>query len=339
VSESHVVARSRPRSASVMLSITPLPSDAYSRLDAALAYFFFPPLYLSGPTITFNSFAAQLRQPNQVVGWPSVAVYALRFAACGFLMELILEYVPVFGLVYHKPYRELDAIGFAGVGLVSLFVLWLKFLVIWRFARLWALTAGVDPPENMKRCVYNNYSVRGFWRGWHCSYNRWVMRYVYIPIGGARQGMVRRLVNTAVVFTFVALWHDMNPKLLTWGWLIALFFVPELTCAWYIDRPESAWLTQTWWFRFMAGVAGTLQVLCLIIANVIGFAVGPEGTLAVVRGMTQGGGGSDRHGPWGREAANPAWVLTGAFAVLFAAVQFMFIIRAFEEGWRPWARK
>ena len=41
---------------------------------------------------------------------------------------------------------------------------------------------GVDCPENMDRCVSNHYSLSGFWRSWHKSYNRWLMRYLYIPL-------------------------------------------------------------------------------------------------------------------------------------------------------------
>lgn len=33
---------------------------------------------------------------------------------------------------------------------------------------------------------------------------------------------------TVVVFTFVALWHDLSFKLLTWGWLVSLFVLPEV---------------------------------------------------------------------------------------------------------------
>ena len=35
---------------------------------------------------------------------------------------------------------------------------------------------GVDPPENMVRCMANNYSPLGFWRSWHRSYNLWVVQ-------------------------------------------------------------------------------------------------------------------------------------------------------------------
>ena len=31
-----------------------------------------------------------------------------------------------------------------------LLIMWLKFLVIWRLFRFWALCDGVEPPENMQ---------------------------------------------------------------------------------------------------------------------------------------------------------------------------------------------
>jgi D-alanyl-lipoteichoic acid acyltransferase DltB (MBOAT superfamily) len=34
--------------------------------------------------------------------------------------------------------------------------------------------------------------------------------------------------STVIVFTFVALWHDLSFKLLTWGWLVSFFVLPEV---------------------------------------------------------------------------------------------------------------
>jgi protein-cysteine N-palmitoyltransferase HHAT len=100
----------------------------------------------------------------------------------------------------------------------------LQLLLPWRLFRLWALADGVDPPENMVRCMANNYSPLGFWRAWHRSYNLWIVRYLYIPLGGTH-----RLVATSMlIFTFVALWHDLSPRLLAWGWLAAIFILPEV---------------------------------------------------------------------------------------------------------------
>jgi len=108
---------------------------------------------------------------------------------------------------------------------------------------------GINPPENMVRCMANNYSTLGFWRSWHRSYNLWIIRYVpldssldenefdrgeregmtrylYVPLGGSK----RPLLSTLVVFTFVALWHDLSMKLLAWGWIVSLFVIPEMIC-------------------------------------------------------------------------------------------------------------
>lgn len=35
---------------------------------------------------------------------------------------------------------------------------------------------GIEAPENMLRCVNNSFDIEGFWRGWHASYNRWLVR-------------------------------------------------------------------------------------------------------------------------------------------------------------------
>ena len=51
-----------------------------------------------------------------------------------------------------------------------------------------------------------------------------LFRYIYIPLGGSKN----IVLSTLLVFTFVALWHDLSFKLLAWGWLISLFILPEI---------------------------------------------------------------------------------------------------------------
>lgn len=48
---------------------------------------------------------------------------------------------------------------------------------------------------------------------------------MYVPLGGKSK---RKLLNVLVVFTFVAIWHDISLSLLAWGWLITLFIMPEM---------------------------------------------------------------------------------------------------------------
>lgn len=52
----------------------------------------------------------------------------------------------------------------------------LKFLVIWRLSRGWALLDGVESPENVARHLLHNYDVEGVRKHWHASLNRWLVR-------------------------------------------------------------------------------------------------------------------------------------------------------------------
>ncbi|KAA1138557.1 glycerol transporter [Puccinia graminis f. sp. tritici] len=187
-------------------------------------YVLYPPLYIAGPIITFNNFMSQMNKKPSTITRRTIAGYTARFGVCYLTLEWILHYMYVVAIK--------DTQGWAGdtpfelgiIGYWNLIIIWLKLLIPWRFFRLWALLDGVDPPENMIRCMSNNFSTLEFWRSWHRSYNLWIVRYLYIPLGGA----ANMVPATVVVFTFVALWHDLSFKLLTWGWLVSLFVLPEV---------------------------------------------------------------------------------------------------------------
>ncbi len=227
---------------------TPHPASSYS-IPLYLAYALYPPLYLAGPIITFNSFLSQLVAPPQI-STKTLASYAMRFLSCLLVMELVGHSMYVVAIKDESKsgaWRGEGPFELSMIGFWNLIVVWLKvssvlrwpcgqqklttppsagqLLIPWRFFRLWSLLDGIDPPENMVRCMANNYSTLGFWRSWHRSYNLWTVRYIYVPLGGAKHA----ILATVVVFTFVALWHDLSLKLLTWGWVISLFVLPEMT--------------------------------------------------------------------------------------------------------------
>ncbi|CAM9986853.1 unnamed protein product, partial [Sphacelaria rigidula] len=164
-----------------------------------------------------------MASPQRSFGKLRLLAYLLRLVFAFCLLEIGLRKLPVFALARAGNLNFRPEV-LAGFIFVILKLMWLKFLVIWRLFRLWALCDGVEPPENMQRCMSNNYSVANFWKGWHCSFNRWLVRYIYVPLGGARPG---RQWNVFVVFIFVALWHDVETKLFLWGMLNGVFFVVE----------------------------------------------------------------------------------------------------------------
>ena len=156
----------------------------------------------------------------------------------------------------------------------SMHHVWLKLLLPWRLFRLWALVDGLDPPENMLRCMSDVYSPLAFWRGWHRSFNAWVLRYIYIPLGGSRsKSRVRVVGNFVAVFTFVAVWHDINLRLLIWGWLIVLFVLPELAGTTLLPPSAPVFKGRPVLYRWVSGAGAVFNMLLMMAANLVGFAV------------------------------------------------------------------
>ena len=201
----------------------PLSEQDYD-LSNFIHYAFYPPLYLAGPIITFNDFVHQTYAHFQPPTVQDTLKYALRCLSSFLTLEITLHHIYVVAIKNTGAWRNDTPAEIALIGFWNLIVVWLKLLIPWRYFRLWSLVDGIDCPENMIRCVANNYSTTGFWRSWHRSFNLWIIRYLYIPLGGTRY----TALITPVIFVFVALWHDLNWRLLVWGGLASAIILPEL---------------------------------------------------------------------------------------------------------------
>lgn len=171
--------------------------------------------------MTYNSYASYVAKPN---GSNGLVVYAVRWFLCLWVLEIGLRYFPLFATISSGLFWELGPLHMAVGAYIVLKLMWLKFLLIWRVFRLWALVDGKCPPENMTRCMSNNCSLEQFWKGWHSSYNKWLVRYMYVPMGGRSY----RVISVWFIFLFVAVWHDIEPKLLVWGLMNAAFYLIEV---------------------------------------------------------------------------------------------------------------
>ena len=252
-------------------------ASAHVDLRTYLAYTLYSPLYLAGPTMRFDEFhvavalprgSPQRPQPRQLV---SYAAYLLALLAA---LELFSHYVHVGLLNFYLSrgaFRLRDGWEAFAFLYASLNFLWLKFSTIWSFSRLWALLDGLNPPENQLRWISTSTTVSDFWRHWHASFNEWLRAYLYIPLGGNRHGLLRTVAHSAICFWFVALWHDLNAKMLLWGGLLPIFLLPELVAQRYVmpRMPHGTRLTSV---LRSAGIACNLNML--MVANMLGFGLG-----------------------------------------------------------------
>lgn len=286
---------------------TPLPLEDYTYRNY-ITYVLYPPLYIAGPILTFNNFMWQLRCPINI----PIRVqgrYLVRFLVSLLTMESILHYMYVVAIKDTKAWQGYTPLELSMIGFWNLLVVWFKLLLPWRFFRLWSLASGIDPPENMVRCMVNNYSTLGFWRSWHRSYNLWIVRYIYIPLGGTKNV----ILTTALVFSFVALWHDLSFRLLAWGWLVSFFILPELLARYLLPQTKYG---QSPWYRHVCAMGGVFNMLMMASANLVGFVIGTDGIMYMANQIM---------GTW-----QGFRFLLAAICIIFVGVQLMFEYREEE---------
>ncbi|OYV48416.1 MAG: hypothetical protein B7X06_01405 [Verrucomicrobia bacterium 21-51-4] len=77
---------------------------------------------------------------------------------------------------------------------------------------------GYDFNTNFDRPYFSaNFSE--FWHRWHISLSSWLRDYLYIPLGGNRQGSARTYANLMITMLLGGLWHGANWTFVVWGLL------------------------------------------------------------------------------------------------------------------------
>lgn len=77
---------------------------------------------------------------------------------------------------------------------------------------------GFNFPRNFNY-PYASRSISEFWRRWHITLGSWFKEYVYIPLGGNRNGKFRTIINLFVVWALTGLWHGASFNFIIWGLL------------------------------------------------------------------------------------------------------------------------
>ncbi|CCW64724.1 unnamed protein product [Phytomonas sp. EM1] len=264
-----------------------------------LAYMFYLPLFLTGPMLSFNAYTSYLHHATRGIVGRALWRYALRCAGSGVLLSFLMHYAHVMGLLelyrrgqlrditppdppkagFFPGEQQTPVISISPTQKILLFYsllgfLWLKLDFVWKLARLIALFDGVEPPEDMRRCFCNTVSIQDFWRDWHASFNMWIVRYMYIPMGGKKN----KVFAIFIIFFFIAIWHDIDVKLLYWAGLTCVFFVPEIFVTSFFATTKNKFIQRlkkrpmAWrWVRIIGAQFGIME---LILINLTGFMLG-----------------------------------------------------------------
>jgi len=186
------------------------------RFDELALYMSFFPHLVAGPIVRVSELAPQLRERSDPRHIQSGE--AFRLIAFGLFKKVVVssylatELVdPVFGApAAHGP---LDLL----VGVYAYAIqIYADFSGYTDIAIGCALLLGIRFPQNFD-APYRSLSLQEFWRRWHTTLSRWLRDYLYIPLGGNRDGVRRTYRNLALTMVIGGLWHGAATTFLVWG--------------------------------------------------------------------------------------------------------------------------
>jgi len=88
------------------------------------------------------------------------------------------------------------------------------------------LCLGFEFPDNF-RSPYHATSITHFWRQWHITLSNWLRDYLFIPMGGSREGKKRVTLNLIITMLIAGLWHGPSFTFLVWGLYHGIMLVAE----------------------------------------------------------------------------------------------------------------
>ena len=90
------------------------------------------------------------------------------------------------------------------------------------FARI----LGFDFNENFRK-PYFSQNFSEFWSRWHISLSSWLRDYLYIPLGGNRNGKFGTYRNNMLTMLLGGLWHGANWTFMFWGFLHGMYLIMQ----------------------------------------------------------------------------------------------------------------
>lgn len=195
----------------------------------ALFVSFFPQL-VAGPIEKASNLLPQLREEHPF-SYDSAA-YGLKLMAWGFFKKLVIAdrlATLLVDPVYENPTAYSGGAFLLATAAFAIQI-YCDFGGYSDIARGCAKTMGVDLMVNFK-APYFAASLTEFWRRWHISLTGWFREYVYIPLGGNRKGLGKKLLFVAVTFSLSGLWHGAGWTFVVWGLLQAVYLDAEALLA------------------------------------------------------------------------------------------------------------
>jgi alginate O-acetyltransferase complex protein AlgI len=186
----------------------------------------FFPLLVSGPIERANHLLPQV-QSKRVFNYAQ-AVEGGRLILWGMFKKVVIaDSLSVIVDNVFNNYHQHNAFALITSAIAFSFQIYGDFSGYTDIALGTAKLLGFELLSNFK-FPYFSRNIAEFWRRWHISLSSWFRDYLYIPLGGSKEGSVKAVRNIFIIFIVSGFWHGANWNFITWGFIHACGFLPVL---------------------------------------------------------------------------------------------------------------
>ncbi|TWW78355.1 protein-cysteine N-palmitoyltransferase HHAT [Takifugu flavidus] len=201
---------------------SPLDRGGAVQLCWLFSYTFYHPFFYNGPIILYKDYIEQMQRPAEESDRNGAALRYLvlrsgRIILWWCLAECLIHTMYMHSIQSNETYLEMLppwALGGLALALVQFF--YVKYLVLFGLPSMLATMDKVLPPK-LPRCVSIMHGFTEMWRHFDEGLYRWLIRYIYLPLGGSRHGQLCKMASTGLAFGYVCLWHGGHGYLQLWA--------------------------------------------------------------------------------------------------------------------------
>jgi alginate O-acetyltransferase complex protein AlgI len=188
---------------------------ARSFLHYAAFVSMFPHL-IAGPIVRYSTIDTQLRRLTPALSW-ELAASGMFFLSCGLVKKLLIAdtLAPHVDRLFAN-HAQLGVVGGWTAAVGYALQLYFDFSGYSDMAVGLAFLLGFRFPQNFNS-PYKAMNISDFWRRWHMSLSFWMRDYLFIPLGGSRNGSRQTLRNLTITMFLGGLWHGAAWTFVVWG--------------------------------------------------------------------------------------------------------------------------
>ena len=190
----------------------------YNFLKYALFVTYFPHL-LAGPILHHSEMMPQFANKyHKLINYKNISIGLFLFSIGLFKKVVIADTFAVWATAGFDNSMSLTFLESWATSFSYTFQLYFDFSGYTDMAVGISLLFNIKLPINFNS-PYKALDIQDFWRRWHMTLSRFLRDYIYIPLGGNRQGEYKTYINLFATFFLGGFWHGAGWTFIFWGGL------------------------------------------------------------------------------------------------------------------------